>query len=539
MRVINPIRTTIWEAIGLVVLFALCARLAAGGLPVQTVYPYATSILLDAGSRMQNGQVPYIDFHTQIGFSYLAMIKTAMAWSGGLPHALSLLSATGGVLIGALTWWLARARFAPPTPALLTLAIGLIAATPAMFGYGSLDLTYGGHYSRVGWALLSVIVVYAALPLRVEDGRKRQMGEGLAVGACLGLLLGVKFTFMLAAVGVLAVTWWYLKPSRIMLASLLVGFVIAIAVGLLVSGTSLYAYMRDCSSLAGSASLFSLMLEYRRKLDFLSLALLAAIAYWTWPAHRSGWQRSWSRPVPQAYALALALLGLGIGLSASTGIEDASPSYLLVGIALTATSSISDPSSMALRNARLIVAAMFCAFSIRLAIPVLKGPYAASSGAHRMALTDGPWRGLDLMPNVAGVDTKESVIPFVWVNHVNLVDNLWYLYLKDADRILRPRVAPGERVLSMDYINPFPYMLGQPAPRGDLLFWSFDRNVTPLTAPKPEMLFAEADWVMVPKLELFNRSSKQKLELYLDYIKANYQPPEHGDLWDCYSRKKR
>jgi len=182
----------------------------------------------------------------------------------------------------------------------------------------------------------------------------------------------------------------------------------------------------------------------------------------------------------------------------------------------------------------LIAGAMLGAFAARLAVPIIKSPYAAAS--QQLTLTAGPWRGLDFMPAVPGTTEREHLIRQIWIQPLNLVDNLWYLYLADADRLLRPRVGPAERVLSMDYMNPFPYMLGRPAPRGDLLYWSFDRNVTPQNAPAARDLFADADWVMVPKLEAFNNSSAPKQRLYLAWITDHYQLEATSDWWDCYRR---
>jgi len=548
---------------GLIVLGLLCVRLYRGGLPVQTDYPHATTVLLDAGSRILDGQVPYQDFHTPIGFAYLGLVAGFMRLAHGLPHGLAMLSAACGFAVGVWTWFLARARCSAPITAVITLLAGLLVATPAFFALGPATVTYGGHYSRLAWGLLLSVIVQAALPLgaafspAVREERRdavaaslphastrgaifRTLVEGLGLGACLGLLFGTKFTFCFAAIIIVAAAWWYRRPDVRLLLAIPVGAVLAILAGLHASGATLAGYLHDCASLGGAVPLPVLLMEYRRKLDFISLALVAALAWWSWPAHRRGWQPGWRQPLPEHILLAGLTLALGLVLSATTGIEDASPCYLfsLVILALGSSTPASAAVTMPTRagerrlGAQLVAVAACLAFALRIALPIVAGPYAAAS--HSLTLAQGPWRGLDFLPNVPGASDREHAIAQVWIQPHNLVDNLWYLYLADGEGILRPRMAAGERVLSMDYVNPFPYLLESPAPRGDLLYWSFDRNVTVKSAPAPERLFADADWVMVPKIEIFHDSAKQKIALYLPWITAHGHLEATSEWWDCY-----
>jgi hypothetical protein len=522
----------LWPLLTALILLGLGIRLMIGGLPVQTAYPFATGILLDGGSRLVAGQEPYRDFHTPIGFSYLGLLAGFLRLSDGLPHALATLSATMGIVIGAWAWWIASARCTPILSAAVSILCGLLVASPALFGYGPLEVSYGGHYSRLAWAVLATVIIQASLPSIEKANAPRMWIEALGLGLCLGLLLGTKFTFLFAALAILAISWLIRTPSSRQLTAIILGCMSAIAAGLLASGASLPAYLLDCSGLGGSVSAMHLLRQYLRELDFLGLALIGAVAVWTWPVHRMAWQRSWKTPIPEAPMLATVVLVLGLVLSATTGIEDASPCYLFSLLILASIRT--DARHIAMHGARLICCAMFCAFSIRLAVPILKGPYARDS--QYLVLPAGPWRALDFMPAVPGTTDRDALIRYLWIQPNNLVDNLWFLYLSDGDRILRPVVGPTERVLCLDYANPFPYLLERPAPRGDHLYWSFDRNVTMQTAPVADDLFADVDWVMIPKLELFNHSSSLKQRLYLPWIKEHYRLHASSTWWDCYHR---
>ena len=526
-----------WAIMALLVLGGLCLRLAWGGFPVQTDYPFATAILLDGGSRMLAGQVPYHDFHTPIGFTYLGLVAGFLALADGLPHGLALLSATAGAVIGAWAWYVSSIRYPLHLAATASVTVGLMAASPAMFGYGPLNVTYGGHYSRLAWSILAVVILQAAaLPAHRPPGRARACAEGLGLGTCLGLLIGIKFTFLFAALFVVACGWFHRCPDRRFVMAILFGVIVTVAVGLVASRASLGDYLADCARVGGSVSLIDLLWSYRRKADLLTLGLLGAVAIWTWPSLSAGWKPAWRRPFPEAHLLAIVVLGIGLVLSASSGIEDASPSGLLALLPLIG-GHFHGPDGMRIRlGAVLIATAMFAAFGLRLAMPILKGPYASESTY--AALSEGPWRGLDFLPAVKGTDTAEGLVPQVWIQPRTLVCNAWFLYLREGEALLRGRVAPEDRVLCMDYINPFPYLLGHQAPRGDNLYWSFNRNVSAANAPQAALLFADAEWVMVPKRGLYRRSVEDKLEIYQSWIEQNYQLDSSNAWWNCFRRER-
>ncbi len=366
--------------------------------------------------------------------------------------------------------------------------------------------TYGGHYTRVAWALFAILVIDVSLPCAANAPRARAgsdaVGSGLGTGIVVGLLLGLKFTFCLAALGMIALAAWYRPWSWRRWLGLCLGLIVAVWSGLALSGAHLGAYAHDCFSLRSSTPLRWLLWEYKRQLDVSSLALLAAAAWWAWPRLAEHWKPSLRQPLPEIPALAACCLALGLVLSATTGIEETSPCAILALMVVAAgccglSMRSSSPHWRMRAGPWLILLAMLLPASFRLAEPIVKGPYMAAS--HQLVVDSGPWSGLDFMPAVSGSTERAGLLPYVWIQPRNLIDNLWYLYLSDGMRLLGPRMGVGERVLSMDYINPFSYALVHPAPRGDLLYWSFDRNVTAQSAPAAPLLFADAQWVLVPR----------------------------------------
>ncbi len=547
-----------WGLLALLLLALLCLRLALAGLTVQTAFPWSATILLDGAARIADGQVPYRDFHTPVGFTYLGLLAVCLRLAHGLPHALATFSACAGLLTGALAWWVGVRRCAPPLAAAVALGIGMLAASPAFLAYGPLDLSYGGHYSRLSWSLFFVVALYAAGPA-CAAGRRAELLEAAAIGACLGLLAGTKFTYLLAGLAVVGLAWWQRSPGWRTPLSMLAGVVAAVAVGLEVSGASLGGYLRDCGLVGSSASLLSLLLVSRHNLDVLGLGLIAVAALLTWPAHRQGWRLSAARPLPDAFLMALAVLGLGLGLSATNGNEQVSPVYALVLIILAVPAAAPVAGMATAAGARhaplLIAAAVSTALAVRLAMPIAIGPYAANV-APLGTLAAGPWKGLAFLPGGDLAPQRDQLWTYLSREPRGMLCNAWYDWLRDGETILRSRVGAGERVLCMDFLNPFPYALQRPAPLGDHLYWHFGRNVGRASAPRPETLFASVDWVMIPKVPIFREVTHDKCDLYGDWIKAHYREliltrvGDHyeevqtqdarligSEWWTCYQRR--
>jgi hypothetical protein len=517
------------------ILAALCLRLAIGGYPVQTGYPFSSSVLLDAGSRILDGQVPHRDFHTPIGFIYLLMVSGFLTLSHGLPHALALLSACTGFLIGIWGWYLTKARCHPALACAFAVTVGLIAASPAYFSYGPLESSYGGHYSRFAWSLFFVVTVQAMVPSQAVPGPSRRHIETCLTGVALGLLAGTKFTFFGTAGFLVVASWLNRKPTFSDLIDFIACAGIVFSIGMAVSGASLGGYLHDCLGVSGTASLTTLVSQYRHQLDWLSLGLISVTAVLMWPVYKLHWQPTFRQPLPWGLFSAALILCFGLILSVTNGIEDASPCYpLVLFILCIGTKSEFVSERQQLLAPKLLCIAVLVALSIRLAIPILKGPYAADT--HFATLQAGPWRNLDFMPGVAPQNERCELVPFIEFKPTCVLDNAWFLYLQAGEKLLRGHVAAKERVLSMDFINPFPYMLERPAPLHDHLYWHFDRNITDRNAPSANILFADADWVMVPKISIFHDSAARKRHLYDAWIESHYRQVGENEWWYCWQR---
>jgi len=81
---------------------------------------------------------------------------------------------------------------------------------------------------------------------------------------------------------------------------------------------------------------------------------------------------------------------------------------------------------------------------------------------------------------------------------------------------LRDREAASARTVVIDQVNPLPFVLGTPAPRGGNL-WSGDTAWRP-----PEEALHEVDYVAIPRFPTRRAALIGGLEAYREYLSAHF-----------------
>jgi hypothetical protein len=86
-------------------------------------------------------------------------------------------------------------------------------------------------------------------------------------------------------------------------------------------------------------------------------------------------------------------------------------------------------------------------------------------------------------------------------------------------------------IVVLDQVNPFPFMLRLPPPRGGNLWWGPD-------APRraPETIFAEADCVLIPKFPTYGLWTQQALAWYGPYLSQHFPFRSESASWILLSR---
>jgi hypothetical protein len=103
---------------------------------------------------------------------------------------------------------------------------------------------------------------------------------------------------------------------------------------------------------------------------------------------------------------------------------------------------------------------------------------------------------------------------------------------------LKPVVKPGDSIVTLDMVNPFPAMMGLRNAKGSWLTLHADRTISKAHHPAPEVFFADADHVMIAKDSMVQPTADLMLELYGEWLRAHYEESSESAHWRRFSRKK-
>jgi hypothetical protein len=90
-------------------------------------------------------------------------------------------------------------------------------------------------------------------------------------------------------------------------------------------------------------------------------------------------------------------------------------------------------------------------------------------------------------------------------------------------------------VVVLDFVNPFSAGLGLRPPAGDSSWLHWGRNIDANTHPDPEVMFADAQFVMIPKVGI---NSLPLQQLYGPFISRTFQLVKETDAWIVYEKRQ-
>jgi hypothetical protein len=110
--------------------------------------------------------------------------------------------------------------------------------------------------------------------------------------------------------------------------------------------------------------------------------------------------------------------------------------------------------------------------------------------------------------------------------------------VNDGIHLLRANTVPSYRVLTLGYVNPFPFALGRPSPRGSSLSFWVGYTISAGNYFPPSSLFAEADAVMVPTVECQAKPTTDALlAQYNPVLQRDYELRAKSGYWQLYVKR--
>lgn len=541
-----PGRSALWITLALAAFaFALVVMLVGPGKTVLVEHGWDLMTFIDAGHKVAVGQVPNRDFHAPLGPLTYTLLAAGYLWSGDFGGMMLVTTAIFMAVALPLLIYTCVSRLPWPVALVFGGYVIVLIAAPMFIGLMQPEPSWGMFYNRWGWALLSLLILFA-LPRLPRAGN--DYADALALAAFLLLLFYLKMTF--AAVGaayVLALAW-FPHARRAALLALLTAAVGVLAVELFWGGTLTYIDdIRNAAAATGTvrggplglaATMFNntqglylfgsvllLMLIAGVRYDYLLLtlyvagsavlldrhssqgpglltlipaALLAIYAPRRDPAaDQPGW-RLGALLLAGGVALPVAVAGLGnilyhlvVAMRAGPGPADAA---LLPGVIIA-----TKPSSTVT--------------TVASALPA-ENPHGCGPISQRLNVEE-----------VQGENSPTS-------------EQARYV-VADAVQLLRSRPNLRGTVFVPDLANPVNALSGRTPPRGVEAFNDAEITFSQAVHRPAGPFFADVDLLMIPKRPTKYLTFNLMRQIYEPYWNANFALVDRSACWDLYAHKPR
>ena len=104
----------------------------------------------------------------------------------------------------------------------------------------------------------------------------------------------------------------------------------------------------------------------------------------------------------------------------------------------------------------------------------------------------------------------------------------------EAAHLMAGRRYERGGIAVFDQVNPLPFMLGLPPPRGGNLWLGTTKPI-----PPAERFFAEIDYVLVPKFSTDSPTTKAITNAYAPYLDEHFRRVEESRSWFLFARDDR
>jgi hypothetical protein len=492
----------------------ICGATALMGAVPTRLFGHDIFFLLDNGWRVINGQRPHLDYYSPWGPVTFLVTAAGLMISGYSVNGIGYGNALAAFIVGTWTFYIAKNRLTPPLRLLLSFFLTVLVAAPYALSTSPFLSSHAMVYNRYGYALLGLIVVETFLSSggNGRDGREDWI-DGISTGVALSLTLFLKASYFLVAVAAVVILSAFFRRLAIQrIAGLCLGGLFA-ALGMLAYlHFDALAMLSDLRMAAGARAQ---TLDPRTPLfNFLNHAgfLLGVLVFCKATAVVLG------NRVPQWSGWRLPLAGTF---------------FFFVDIALMSSNAQIGGFPICAVFAIMVLSKIM---EVRQAIPVQQEP---SVRWYAAALCIGPLLCAPLFASdLAGIGyglwskvrpSRSTVLRFTTPNLKPLLlyqtdgyatrsnGSVYTTYVNDGVALLERETRPNEKILTMDMVNPFPYVMERRPPRGGIAAMAYHYTLGDGHRPSDDAYFGDADIVMVPK-----RPASEDM-YYKDFWKA-YEP---------------
>ncbi|UPU34322.1 hypothetical protein M1B72_12765 [Geomonas paludis] len=516
----------------LLFLVGICAAAVYTGAVPTRKFGHDIFFLLDNGWRVVTGQRPHLDYTSPWGPLSFLVVAAGLAVSRFSVDAIGYGNAMFAFAVGIWGYRICRDTVPAWARLLLCLYLALLVVSPYSLGWGALNSSHAMFYNRYGYALLGVLMI-EALPRGGDLPDGDWLLGGVSTGAVTALCLFLKANYFAAAILLIGASLLWRPFGKRRLAGIAAGFFLVSLAFLAYLQFDAGAILRDLDIAAGARSKSFSYAEVFRKFTLNTLSLLFVLLLTTQSARAKGEGKGTRR-------LAGVLLGcfvfaVDMLLLCSNQQYSELPLtaiYSLWVVIDLGVWSRNNPGGEARRSSvgvksTLLIGTVFILVSFfsqlaGLAYGVMQKAH-PSGGASVTRFIEPRLKEMLLYDDEAEPHSNGHA----YVESVN-----------DGTLLLRQSSAPSEKVLTMDMMNPFPYALGRPAPKGGMAAIAYNYTFSDSHRPSDARFFGDTDIVMVPKQPAApGRMNAGLMRIYTPALQARFRLAAESNQWYLYRRK--
>jgi hypothetical protein len=475
------------------------------------------------------GHIAHVDFHEPVGQLNFLLTEIGFRLVGVGPRAFL----AGSVLVAAALFAAAASiawRRLPLLPAaIFVVFVCLLALMPRNVGDKPDAYSFAMSYNRYGWSCISVLFLILFLP-----PRPRRWGDAVDIAVAAGLLAAMfylKMTYFLvglAALPVAAVVCAHVRGAPKGWCALGIG---ASALALAPAN---HAYWADLLAAASAGQMRDGLADYfnnflQHGAEYAPYVAALAVALWMW--------RRQDAPLRLPVATGFILVAGAALLSQNAQVHGLPAAVVIAFLFYAVLRERQLRHRLGGSMGLLLALLVFPLFLIGGAMASLAGYHITASASHQNLQTlygtnlrglAVPSRPRGLLAAFAGfrsdyrlLNRARAASPRYELSSSEYVETLL-----DAVALLGEAHGRRSRIVVLDQVNPFPFMLGVTPPRGGNLWWGPD-------APQraPEMLFADADSVLIPKFSTYGLWTQQAQARYGAYLDRHFPLRSESESW--------
>jgi hypothetical protein len=509
--------------------------------PVISVLPWDIAIQLDGAWRIVHGQIPSVDFRSVIPPITLELSALAIVLGSRTANCIAYGNLLLFVLLTPWAWLIARQRVSAAYAFAFSAFVGLVLLTPRPLGDKIAATSYAMLYNRQGWAVLSVLLFSLLVPLR-RDSAGRDYATGLVNGVLLALLAFSKLNFF--AVGVTAVGVHLMVRPREPVARLL-----AVALGCSSTMILLHAVAAlDFTAYAAETLAIAKVYVHGKLLDMAMITLknidqVFIVAALTVLCLRQPIAPDQRTPAWSKGALLLSIVFVcasALALTATSAQDTDIPLLPVAGLMCIEWMRRIPSGRIAMANLHARAGYLFGATIL---LPLLIGPLlgkdtiALLQAATLTASEKEPKVGIQRFHSAALHDfvirSDRTVISEIAPSQPAAI---YPRQINDGIDLLRRYARGQDRIMALDFSNPFPFALDLPPVRGGSISWLLDASFSKSIYAAPEAVFGDANLLMIPRYERNAATVAALREIYADYLKGNFRLVDRTEVWELYER---